>query len=683
MVRIGRDAKYKKVVDALYPKTQDAGINRHNIGNLLHYSMMTPNKLPKIGKYLERRGKTDLARRRIGFVEVTMTAFDELIKACYKDLPLFAPQVMDMMRELLLCPEPELKCIATRTFIEFADVQHGANRYDIEPFLNYFLSMASCDGKNDGKNLRVYGMRGLHAYITIVEDMDTFIQNSVVEPVAEYGEKKKSEQSSSSQTEKYVLPVVLGAMREHSDQGWPDLTSLDEHLENEWSEASMSALAALQLRELSSRVNNITIRPLFAGLLHYLGRENLWNPADFSKFCLRTMCSGMQRQHFHVLTTCLLQYLEVVDQNQTEVRACMVEALQQLVSLGNVGPVVEVLSAMLRQLLQTAGDKDKAKEKLQDRYLSCISTVIQNVQDSFQRLEALSYMIERYQDVMRTGSHSERRLHTKACVNVASQLKPLPATKSIPSGLIEMVNMAMEDQDHVVRECMQRVICLLFSVPGFLDRFAPSKTSMLPKGSNLLIPGPAKGLKPGPNDAVKGSCLLASSGEGILEKRVDEWHVAMVRHLSWPKVEPPNFLAVYETVVVLLDKLGPSELGYAVPYIFCIQDEAAPPNNDADVVDALHSEVRASLHVLAEALLTRIAHKFESDALAQYVKSVTSTWPKSCYRYLRVEENSVLVKKHSFKKKMKGFDVTPFKREEVLGCLAKTPSLRECEYVSA
>ena len=63
MPLIGREAKYKKTVEAVYG---EAGPNAHSIQSLQQYALMTPGKLPKIGKFVLLRAKDGLKDKKKG-----------------------------------------------------------------------------------------------------------------------------------------------------------------------------------------------------------------------------------------------------------------------------------------------------------------------------------------------------------------------------------------------------------------------------------------------------------------------------------------------------------------------------------------------------------------------------------------------------------------------------------------
>ena len=127
-----REAKYKKTVEAVYGEN---GPNTHNIQSLQQYALMTPGKLPKIGKYVYNKAKEGLKDKKRGVwfvfaffylqstycsrsystVTTSMTIFNELIKTCHGDLALFAAPVCDMMTILLNSQIIELKAAGTET----------------------------------------------------------------------------------------------------------------------------------------------------------------------------------------------------------------------------------------------------------------------------------------------------------------------------------------------------------------------------------------------------------------------------------------------------------------------------------------------------------------------------------------------------------------------------------------
>jgi len=180
---LNKGKKYKRFVAAVYPKREEEGIVSANLSKLLFYAMTSPSKLQKIGEYLDARVEKDLRRRRYGFVEVSMRTLGELIKACHKDLGLFAGHALSAMRRVLdaQAARPELARLAVEAFTRFAEFQDDASSYDLEQFTEYFLRLADAGAPLES---RVAGLRALEAYVTRAADLDPFLIKYVDAPGA-------------------------------------------------------------------------------------------------------------------------------------------------------------------------------------------------------------------------------------------------------------------------------------------------------------------------------------------------------------------------------------------------------------------------------------------------------------------------------------------------------------------
>ena len=59
--------RYKRHVEDIFPSSPDEGIVSSQMEKLTYYSLSAPEKLDRIGAYLAKRVKHDLARRRYGY----------------------------------------------------------------------------------------------------------------------------------------------------------------------------------------------------------------------------------------------------------------------------------------------------------------------------------------------------------------------------------------------------------------------------------------------------------------------------------------------------------------------------------------------------------------------------------------------------------------------------------------
>ena len=73
----------------MYPPISRANerfLKPDNVGRLQSYAMKTPNKLPEIGSYVERRVRKNLRRGQYGYVSVMVQGLGKLIESVYSEL---------------------------------------------------------------------------------------------------------------------------------------------------------------------------------------------------------------------------------------------------------------------------------------------------------------------------------------------------------------------------------------------------------------------------------------------------------------------------------------------------------------------------------------------------------------------------------------------------------------------
>src|SRR3990167_379265 len=63
-----------------------------------------------------------------------------------------------------------------------------------------------------------------------------------------------------------------------------EMEKLEEEITVEWKKASIIVLGRLCLKDLGSRVNHITIRPLCESMLKYMSNNNYWDSSDSTLF---------------------------------------------------------------------------------------------------------------------------------------------------------------------------------------------------------------------------------------------------------------------------------------------------------------------------------------------------------------------------------------------------------------
>lgn len=624
--------KWQTLVDKLYPAASDAdaGINSHQVSNLLHYASITPNKLPDIGKYLEKRAREDIRKNRVPFVAIAMETFKNLLSTCQQNMAFFAPNIIRVMMLLFDDPRPKLQCLATDTFIKFAEcTQHvGGQQHDMDLFVEKFLGMATYLDRDEMnvKQMRIYGLRGLHAYVISKDDIESFVTRWL--PTVDVNPQSN------------VLAAILSNMHfspkeEAIKYSEIAFDKLDAQLTMVWSDASCRVphTATLCLRDLVARLNNISIRPILTSFLCHLDTNDLWTPKEYAMHCVRTICNGIPQQR-HLVQMSLLRHVSSESHGAVQ-RKSIIETLIVLME-GVMGPVIEILSSLLGLLIESAFSKEgnaPAEEQLQMAILDCISYATKSV-DTIQRMDAMTYILHRFREVdheHRTAAQEDTatddmseddddaergrekapkdtggsnvqhalRMVARSVFVVSELLQPLPANRAFPASLAFEVIQVMSHTDAVVRVTMCGVFQHLMQHTGWLLRaaeaFEASQTSLL-------------------------TTYYGSADANV--QIISAMRRSMLLGIQHRDNEPKNLSAIFKTNTLILDALRHRDLRNYLSFAFAVQSFAAglsPGDKSVGKRTLLHF---SALHKLVAALLAHAAEVFDAEELREYVHSV-------------------------------------------------------------
>jgi len=627
-----RESKYKKTVDAVYGEN---GPNMHNIQTLQQYALMTPGKLPKIGKYICRKAKEALKekkQRAVSTVETCMTIFNELIKTCHVDLALFESSVREMMTILLSSTSAWQKALGTDTFLRFAE--HGGIQYDLESYVHYFLEMSCSALPNDvhnpdaqeHKQLRVYGLRGLHAYILMTEDLDNLIAHYV-----------GSSNTQANATKYNLIEIFLDNMQYPETEPVTDISKLEREANVPWQEASISALAIWCLKDMGARVNNITIRPLCESILAYMDGRNLWD-RDFSFQAFKALSLGVQPQLYSTIIRFLLEHLDRQIVHETD-KPHVIKCIENILPQNIAQPMAEVLSCLVRQLTHVSNDGENAA--LASAIISCIGSLGKAYSDPLQRIEAMNYILGFVSDKYSPKSKLDLSM---AILKIAEFVKPLPMSKAYPPSFIAKLALACCDTDPKIRLMMQMAIVQLLKNSDLLSRISTVLRTQSRNSGNFVAVNP-------------------------YETFLHQIHSSLSSHSEMENNTPPHFVVIFETHMILLEKLQVDEVVYLVPSLFLLQSNLAEKNSLQSV----------SGHSLIAALLLKIAESYSCAPLVDYVRDILAKRDeaKLTDHYLQVSKGDLKVIQSQYEE-APGFKMNVlFDKEIVVNLLSQVPKLTE------
>jgi hypothetical protein len=499
------------------------------VSKLLFYAMTSPAKLKKIGEYIEKRVRKDLAKRRYGYVEVSVRALNELIKACHKDLNLFAGHAVAIMK-LLFTQESksDLQVLAAEAFARFAEFQDDAAHYDLEQFVEYLLRLAC----QEEPRVRLAGLRALDLYITRTADLEPLLIKYVDAPQSR------------------LLACLLEARAAEA--------------------AAVREQAEVCLKALGSRANHLTARSLLAAMFAFLDQRALWADAQALE-ALRALCFSIPPQHDPITVARFLQHADA--RPRLEDRAEVLRALTGVVR-GNAGPIGEVLAGLLRHAAPLHEDENAdeqreepaGREQVREAALACVAALARRTTDPARRMDGIAYALERLAPRARPGPH---RALLRAALAFAEALPqplhssqdPRPLPLELPRALFDRLLaalLALEPSNRPLAHTLldQLLRSTAFAVPAL----APDAV--------LAASSPAATTTVAAGGRQRGCVSREELRRGEAGQRL---RLTLYQHVLLADNLPDSYAALAGTFRLLLDELQWDELGASGPLVLELQ----------------------------------------------------------------------------------------------------------------
>ncbi|KAK9453257.1 hypothetical protein V1511DRAFT_505169 [Dipodascopsis uninucleata] len=132
--------KHQRLILQCYPsgRSQEKHPNPSELSYLLYYVSTRRTKLQKVGKFLDRKAKSDVWRGRAGNVQVTLDITKALIDRCPADLNLFVDDIISILLTVLGTNDFSLCQYTEATFKAFCENHDGALLVDDQEFVSKF-----------------------------------------------------------------------------------------------------------------------------------------------------------------------------------------------------------------------------------------------------------------------------------------------------------------------------------------------------------------------------------------------------------------------------------------------------------------------------------------------------------------------------------------------------------------
>lgn len=407
-------AKHATLVNNCYPTVPGQTTPRSNeLSYLQFYAESRPEKLTKVGVYLEKKVEADVWKKRVDFIKVSMEIWKSLLVTSPSQVNLYADPLLKSITAVVNSELSSVYPDATATFCKFCEVNgkmtllsdtelYGLHSKLIETFFSFAFT------QNPDLN---------HQYR---------LRKCGIDALAAVGRSEILHNSENKTLFELIIPAFIfnisSPVSAASNTG-PTLkrmSTIDEATQQITPE-QLNALASHGIADISRLCSVIHLRFMMDSVFRYVDERDWWSKSEFVSELVQLASSSAQPQFRYIPVAVVLKLLESDNNIHSFVKMhCLVTILEAFLnrrqSLVGIS-VLEILNTLVLQLFALSEDKD-SKETVntdnpsslaaQNRLIQTIGRLGSQIYYSDQIMDVLGYLVNK----LRIGSKnlSEERI---------------------------------------------------------------------------------------------------------------------------------------------------------------------------------------------------------------------------------------------------------------------------------
>jgi len=384
------------LVNNVYPKAGEEGAKTNNLSYLMFYAKSRPQKLIKVGNYLEKKAKRDIWNSRQDLVKVTLTILDSLFNSCPQHTNLISKNAVNIFYDIL-SSNMDLLTEVTNTFMNFSS-KHDHTTLDIDEsfhikylqVLEQFCKCCIFEGPNEQKRneTRLNGLKAIHSVVSsntflISPKIDNYL--IVLQPLVENILISKSKSnlniSNAEEAKAHTLDKkgINGEVLE---------------LEN---------VALKSISELMQKVTPATFEKVISPIYSYINEQDQWSFLHYLTKIIKIAMDSIQNQYRYLIITSLFKRLNDTDstKNDIKIQTNIIFVLTVVITSNerSIGlTCLELLDNLTKHLLLSVKNNTNSKEDIkvfQSAVIDCIGSLARNIYYPEQTNDMLSFLINR------------------------------------------------------------------------------------------------------------------------------------------------------------------------------------------------------------------------------------------------------------------------------------------------
>ncbi|KAI8886462.1 hypothetical protein K501DRAFT_269817 [Backusella circina FSU 941] len=564
-----RYVKHATLINNCYPdKDGESKPRSSELSYLVFYASSRPEKLTKVGLFLEKKVERDVSRSRMQNNQVSLSILKALIESCHRDLNLFSKYVVKIVSMVLDSKDIELIDRACDLFIVYSSYNDGSDlgldtelTKDYKSLLLKLSKLCHYDNKDETLKLQMEynGQRALQAAITstAMQSSDAKFQLDIIlTPLI------KTLAASINPPNALVLSAE-GSDINQSALGFDTLNN-----------QTVVIMSAKSTHLLFSRANAASIKASLAPIFAYLDKHGKWWPSKFAISIMILVLESLQSQYRYLLVSEILQQIELAEtQENQEKHASLVCALNAILNANTplVGiSVLEVLNSLFNHLIHTleGGQQQLLLASVEPTEAQLDYTIQQGLLNSIGGLASQTYYVNQLNDI--TGY-----MISKLCTTQETEGFPLKQYRKVVLKCLEAISDAAAAADRDESASEEDGLNLTKFGTATLETWAPALSLLSDQDPETRVDFAS---------TIVHHLKVTSTEEASIEpfdnhaldhqgdlQFVNQLHQKIIEWIQSPELNVYEVESIYRLLSSLVGKFGTDETIKLIPLVFKIQ----------------------------------------------------------------------------------------------------------------
>ncbi|OWB73427.1 hypothetical protein B5S31_g3169 [[Candida] boidinii] len=420
--------KHQNIILKCYPgKSSDIKPNNAELSYLLYYASTRRTKLEKVGKFLEKKTRSDYSHSRIGHISVTLNILLDLMNKCNDDLGIFANNIINILLIALETKDLNICELASKNFNSFCEFSENQSLFTsnselsssfkklANTFIQFGINSVNLNNSNGHRSpnhnekptskddwliLSLSSVRPIANYI------DPHFASPLIESSLELILNTISSTNSTTKTE-YILEKLKTNLSENEQK-----SVIGDHHDETFGDSSLSVTAVKTLKCFFDTSSRIRIDRATVAICKYI----INNPQNNWYGKLIELCTN--RAHIelrYLIVNSLINELKKL--NATSAKVLISNQITGLLSssVNMIGLPVKDIEYDVLSLQQTMV-KSSMNQELNENYLQLIKSLGKHIYYNDQITDLIKFIVHTYHNnftTMRDGLPSSTPLTSK------------------------------------------------------------------------------------------------------------------------------------------------------------------------------------------------------------------------------------------------------------------------------